>query len=121
MLVHPIRAGLSSYAAQPRSLFLSGNVCECVSHSSEIFIASAGLRVANNLKAIDALHFSTALALGCQFFLTNDAYYLHKFQLNRTVGLRSNICYRSIGVCFGFLAANYDLSSIVACSILHPQ
>ena len=73
LLVHPIRSGRTDYAEQLKALFLSGDVCECVSHSDEIFIASAGLRVANNLKAIDALHFSTALAFGCRFFLTNDA------------------------------------------------
>ena len=76
MLVHPIRSGRTAYAEQLKTLFMSGDVCECVSHSDEIFIASARLRVANNLKGIDALHFSTALAYGCRYFLTNDAAFM---------------------------------------------
>lgn len=73
MLVGAIRKGNTNYAEQLKAMFKSGDLLQCVSHNDEVFIASASLRATSNLKAIDALHFSTALALGCQFFLTNDA------------------------------------------------
>ena len=73
MLVEPFRSGNTAYAEQLKAMLQSGDVLECVSHSDEAFLASAAMRATGNLKAIDALHFSTALALGCQFFLTNDA------------------------------------------------
>ena len=72
MLVHPFRDGNDSYADQLKTLFLSGDVCECVSHTDDVFLSSARLRAKSKLKAIDALHFSTALHFGCQYFLTND-------------------------------------------------
>lgn len=42
-------------------------------HTTKIFDLAAEIAAKQNMKLIDALHYSTALVAGCQFILTNDA------------------------------------------------
>lgn len=72
MLVKPFREGNKEYAEHLKTLFLSGDIFQCVEHSTDVFILAASLRAAKNYTAIDALQLATATTLGCHFFVTND-------------------------------------------------
>ncbi len=72
ILVKPLRSNNREYAEQLKTLFLSGDIFQCVEHSMDIFLLAASIRAERNYKPMDALHLATSIILGCSFFVTND-------------------------------------------------
>jgi predicted nucleic acid-binding protein len=73
LMVKPLREGKPEIAEEyalelpnfPNLIFLAP--------TRDIIITAAKLRGNTNLKLIDALHLATAINVGCQIFITNDA------------------------------------------------
>lgn len=72
VLVLPIRAGYHQYVQEYRQMLLDTAHVTTLPVSVEIAEQGARLRAQYNLRTPDALHLATALAAGCNAFLTND-------------------------------------------------
>lgn len=56
-----------------KAFFSDDEFITVLPHTTKIFELTAEIAPKQKMKLIDALHYSTALAAGCQFLLTNDA------------------------------------------------
>ncbi len=56
-----------------KAFFSDDEFITVLPHTTKIFELTAEIAPKQKMKLIDALHYSTALAAGCQFILTNDA------------------------------------------------
>jgi len=71
-LVHPLRANDIARAAAFRDLLTTGPGISTIPLSATIAERAAQLRADHNLRTPDAIQIATALATGCDAFLTND-------------------------------------------------
>jgi predicted nucleic acid-binding protein len=72
VLVMPIRTGHVQYQQEYRDMLLNTVNITTQPVSALIAERAAQLRAQYNLRTPDALHLATALAAGCDAFLTND-------------------------------------------------
>lgn len=73
VLIQPIRTGKSAIANEYRDLLLHSRNSRLVAIDAEIAQRAAHLRARYNLRTPDTLQRATAVAAGCEAFLTNDA------------------------------------------------
>jgi predicted nucleic acid-binding protein len=73
LMVHPYRSKNPAEVSRGKSFFNRKNFITVVRHGVEIFDTASQLRGVGSLKMMDALHYSTAIHSGCQFFITRDS------------------------------------------------
>jgi len=73
VLIHPLRQGDIRLSDKYRTLLLNSSNFETRSIDATIADQAADLRARYGLRTPDALQIATALAAGCDAFLTNDA------------------------------------------------
>ncbi len=56
-----------------KAFFSDDEFITVLPHTTKVFELTAEIAPKQKMKLIDALHYATALAAGCQFLLTNDA------------------------------------------------
>lgn len=71
-LVKPLRTADAVLEASFRALLLSSHELRLMPITISILDSAAHLRAATGLKTPDAIHAATALAVGCDLFVTND-------------------------------------------------
>lgn len=71
-LVKPLRTADAVLEASFRALLLSSHELRLIPITISILDSAAHLRAATGLKTPDAIHAATALAVGCDLFVTND-------------------------------------------------
>ena len=73
LMVHPYQTHNPAEIARGKAFFARPNFITVLPHTTPIFDTASQFRAAGKgLKLIDALHYATAIAAGCQFFVTND-------------------------------------------------
>lgn len=72
VLMHPLRTGNTELAQEYERILLNSTGFRLVPISADGARRAADLRARYNLRTPDALHVATALAAGCDAFLTND-------------------------------------------------
>ncbi len=73
VLIHPIRQGNIRLQQEYRDLLLHSSNFQMITIDTAIAERAAEIRTRYNLRIPDALQVATALAAGCEAFLTNDA------------------------------------------------
>ena len=73
MLPQPIKLGNTQLEQEYRNILLHSGSFELLPITAQIAESAAVLRAHYNLRTPDALHIATAIAAGCDAFLTNDA------------------------------------------------
>ena len=73
VLVKPLRQGKSNLIQEYRDILIKSEDYTLVPVSLEIATQASVLRARYNLRTPDSVHLATALATGCDAFLTNDA------------------------------------------------
>ncbi|MHB8165186.1 MAG: type II toxin-antitoxin system VapC family toxin [Sulfuricella sp.] len=71
-LVKPYQTGNLALAASFKAFFRTEDFLSIQPHDAETFDLAAQLRSKRGLKFIGALHYATAILVGCKFFVTND-------------------------------------------------
>jgi len=71
-LVKPLRTADAVLEASFRALLLSSHELRLMPITISILDSAAHVRAATGLKTPDAIHAATALAIGCDLFVTND-------------------------------------------------
>lgn len=84
LMVHPYRSKNPAEISRGKSFFNRKNFITVVRHGADMFDTASQLRGVGSLKMMDALHYSTAIHAGCQFFITRDI----DFQ---SAGMQSNV------------------------------
>lgn len=73
LMVHPYQTRNPAEIARGKAFFARPNFMTVLPHTTSIFDTASQFRATGKgLKLIDALHYATAIAAGCQFFVTND-------------------------------------------------
>jgi predicted nucleic acid-binding protein len=73
LMVHPYQSRNPAEIARGKAFFARPNFITVLPHTTAIFDTASQFRATGkNLKLIDALHYATAIAAGCRFFITND-------------------------------------------------
>jgi predicted nucleic acid-binding protein len=72
VLVHPRRTGNDTVVRAYEALLLDSERFSLLSINAAIADTAATLRARHNLRTPDALQIATALAAGCEVFVTND-------------------------------------------------
>ena len=73
VLIHPLQQGNVRLQQEYRDLLLHSNNFQMMTIDTAIAERAAEIRTRYNLRIPDALQIATALAAGCEAFLTNDA------------------------------------------------
>jgi predicted nucleic acid-binding protein len=73
VLPQPIKLGNTQLEQEYRNILLHSGSFELLPVTAQIAESAAELRARYNLRTPDALHVATAIAAGCDAFLTNDA------------------------------------------------
>ncbi len=71
-LTHPRRAGNEAIIGAYETLLLDSESLSLLDVNATIAASAADLRARHNLRTPDAIQIATALAAGCEAFLTND-------------------------------------------------
>lgn len=72
VLVKPLREGQKAIAEQYRDILTTAPGIELFDLTSDIAVQAAQLRAKYNLRTPDAIQLATCIALGADYFLTND-------------------------------------------------
>jgi predicted nucleic acid-binding protein len=72
VMVHPYKMQSPSEIARTKTLFKREAFLTVVRHAEESFDLMAHLRATTNMRMLDALHYATAVNVGCRYLLTND-------------------------------------------------
>ena len=72
VLVQPVRTGDTAVAKRYKAVLLNSNHFRLEPLTPAIAHRAADVRARYNLKTPDAIHVATAIAPGCDAFLTND-------------------------------------------------
>jgi predicted nucleic acid-binding protein len=73
LMVHPYQTRNLAEIARGKAFFARPDFITVLPHTTAIFDTASQFRATGKgLKLIDALHYATAIAAGCQFFITND-------------------------------------------------
>jgi len=73
IMVKPLQSGNQSLAQEYRDILVNSDAFNLLAITVPIAESAADLRARYNLRTPDALHVASAIAAGCDAFLTNDA------------------------------------------------
>ena len=73
VMVKPLQTGNHELAQEYRDILVNSDAYTLVSITVPIAESAAELRARYNLRTPDALHVATAISIGCDALLTNDA------------------------------------------------
>ena len=73
VMVKPLQTGNHELAQEYRDILVNSDAHTLVSITAPIAESAADLRARYNLRTPDALHVATAISIGCDALLTNDA------------------------------------------------
>lgn len=72
VMVKPYRQADAEQVAHFKRFFARRNFLAVVPHGREVFDGAAKVAGQQKMKLIDAVHFRTAMSMGCRYFLTHD-------------------------------------------------
>lgn len=72
VMIHPYRSHDAILVEQIRAFFKISGIFSLVRHDDFMFEYASQISAVNNIKLIDALHYTTAIKSGCSHIITND-------------------------------------------------